>query len=177
MPQPGATTYSIDAQDRIASVGGEWAAFAAANDGPPPGAVVGTALWDSFAGSTLVELWRRLVARARGGADVSVRIRCDSANLRRIVALGLRGAGEGAVDFTAVVEEEVERPPVPLFDVHAPRSDELLRMCAWCHAIATPAGWVTLEDGVRDLGLLDGRPLPQVTHGICRRCFDEASAA
>jgi hypothetical protein len=177
MTRPGATTYSLDAHDRIISVGGQWAAFAAANDGPSATDVVGTPLWDSFTGTSIIELWRHLVARARGGADVDVRIRCDSSDLRRVVALTVRGAAGGGIDFTAVVEEESARPPIPLFDADAPRSSELLRTCAWCHALGTPAGWVTLEDGVRELGLLDGRPLPLLTHGICDRCFAEASTA
>lgn len=43
------------------------------------------------------------------------------------------------------------------------------RLCAWCHRVRTPQGWLELEQAVREHQLLR-REVGDLTHGLCDSC-------
>ena len=173
---PSDLVYTIGSDDTITAVSPEWNEFAALNDGPDGASVIGHVLWRFMEGPAIADIWRRLVARARGGAAVQALIRCDAPALKRRVAISARAAASGAVTFTTRVVAQAERPEIRLLDARAPRSEDAVRICAWCHSIAVGEDWIPLEDGVRLLGLMDAVALPRLTHGICEHCLEVATA-
>jgi hypothetical protein len=163
-------THRIDASDRIVSVGGDWTRFALENGGPAAEAVLGTVLWDSFSEIGMVDVWQRLVARARAGVRVSVPARCDAPSVRRSLRIDVMGGSDGGVTFVSETISSVDRKPVVLLDPRTPRTSDTVLSCAWCHAVRVHGGWVPIETAASDLGLVDRVSLPRVTHGICDRC-------
>ncbi len=169
---PEATLYEVGADGTILRVGGGWDAFARANGAPGLAgtAVVGRPLLLSITEPTTRQLYDALLDRARGGRVVRVPFRCDGPAVRRSMELVMTPLPDGVVRFEAVLLSAEPRPPVPLLDPAAPRSADLVKVCAWCRKVAVGERWCEVEEAVAALGLFDAPFLPGVTHGICPAC-------
>lgn len=165
--------YRIDAEDRLCTVNPAWREFALDNGGSASLAdgELGTTLWSHIAGSSVREIYRQLAARARAGRPVRFSYRCDSPTLRRTFAMTIRAAPGGAVDFRSELITAETRPSVRLLESATERSDEFLRVCAWCQRVSTDeTTWLEVEDAVNRLGLLRAERLPGLTHTMCQDC-------
>jgi hypothetical protein len=165
--------YSIDAEDRLVAVSDDWATFATANQAPDlaRSAVLGTPLWDHVDDLATRELYRKLIRRARAGHELRFRVRCDSPTARRVLELTLSPQGDGGVRFHAAVLTSEDRERVELLSRETARSDDWLTLCSWCNRVRLPTRrWVEVEEAVVALGLLEGGPLPDLTHGMCEDC-------
>lgn len=166
--------YHLDAEDRIVAFNDHWTSFALANDGHAVAneSVLGQSLWRHIADAGTASIYQRLFERVRrGGHGASFTFRCDSASQRRLFRMNLTPtAGSGIV--VHITEEHVEtRAPIPLFDVHAKRGAAVVRMCAWCHAVAGEGGtWLELERAIQEMGIFHHTDPPFVTHSICPSC-------
>lgn len=169
--------YVIDADDRIRSVNAAWSKFALGNRGEAllPPTILGSLLWDWIADQETVHLYRGLMRGVRASRrPVAFRIRCDSPERRRLLDLRIRPGEGGDVVFTTALLEAKERPALAVLDTEAPRSDALLRLCAWCMRVPdADEHWIELEDALQELGLFTQPRPPRLTHGICPRCRDE----
>jgi hypothetical protein len=167
-------TYRVDAGDRITSLGGDWLAFAAANDAPEltPEAVVGRLLWAFVAGEGTQQLYRHLMKRVRAsGAPIVVPFRCDSPNLRRDMRLALSHLSGGTIEFRTRLVRASPRTTLALLDRRARRGSRAISMCSTCKRVGAPGGeWFELEDAVVRLRLLSVHPLPRLAHALCPRC-------
>lgn len=169
--------YAIDAADKICFVDEAWARFAVANDGPEltRSAVIGTSLWDCIADHATRTLYQQVVARVRQGQIAEFSLRCDGPSCRRLLEMTIRAAADGGVEFETRTLSAEDRPSVPLLSRTAPRSSELLRMCAWCNQvnIGTDADqWVEVETAMEQLRIFEHDAAPRVTHGICEPCLE-----
>lgn len=161
--------YAIDANDVIVAAGGDWDAFAEANDGPSAMSVVGQPIWHFIADPETKTLWRHVFARCRSSAQpLQVRIRCDAPGVRRVIGMVL-GARDGSITVDAVEEDATVREPLPLVvRPHSP--DALVTICAWCHALRVENGWRPLEEALRDAPTLLLMAPPRLSHGACPAC-------
>jgi hypothetical protein len=183
-------SYEIDAQDRIVRVGEGWARFAAENAPAAckPRGVEGRELWSFVEGAEVRHLYQLLVRRVRErGRAVEVPMRCDGPDVERHMTMRIEPAAHGHVRFSTRLLDEQHRPPIRLLLADAPRSEAIVAICCFCHAIReespsslpadpapAPERWWTLERGVDALGLLEGAPVPKLSHGLCPDCFERS---
>ncbi|HET7040428.1 MAG TPA: hypothetical protein VFI13_00315 [Gemmatimonadales bacterium] len=166
-------TYRVDEEGRILAVGQAWDDFARANQAPGLTAreVIGRSIWDAMSDPTTREIYRRLVDRVHEGVPpVRFTFRCDAPARRRLLQMTITAGPDGTTDFETLPISCVDRGPVALLDVAAPRSGELLRMCSWCKRIPLDGDWVEVEEAARRSAIFHGGVPPAITHGICPAC-------
>ncbi len=166
--------YVIDANDVITEVNEAWKRFADENDGAGLGdAVVGSWLWQHFAGVEVKHLYRVLLERVRERKKpVTVPFRCDAPELRRNMMLEVTPLEGDGIRFTSWIEEAEARPRIRLLQAGRPESpDRFLRMCAWCKRVGSGSeDWQDLEEALSEQAVLTLDPLPKITHGVCPDC-------
>ena len=102
--------YWFDGEDRIVKADADWQRGADANDAPDltVAAVKQQHLSDFISDPTSIHLWEILLRRTRDEGRLSVSIRCDAPDARRVLRLALARDG-GLVRVTAhVVAESVQ---------------------------------------------------------------------
>jgi hypothetical protein len=162
----------VDANDRITFVDASWLAFAAENGLPALTAesVKGTLLWDYISEGETREFYQIFMKKVRAsGGTIVVPFRCDGPESRRFMEMSMVSLAAGAVEFRSVLKREEARSKVELLDLHCPRTEKWLTMCAWCKKVDV-GEWVEVEEAVRRLGLFDQTRLPRITHGMCLAC-------
>lgn len=174
--------YSVDANDVIAYWGGNLVEFAYANDwssGIAPEKVVGHPLFEFITGPETVHLYRILFDRCRSGKEIGpIPFRCDSPTERRFLELHLSPAAGGSVIITNKLLRVEQRPAVTLLMGNIARNDEFLRICSMCKKIALNENlWAEAEEALGRLGVFEKDRPPQLTHGLCKSCFDLAMSA
>ena len=173
-------SYAIDDQDRLIKLDDGYYRFAEENGWDGAGASLGRSLWDFVAGHNVKKLQRLLLRRIREGVrDVELPFRCDSPDVRREMNIRIAADRSGrVVMFSARIDNEEEREePQPLLDIEAPRSDELLQMCAWCDRFLVDGKWVEVEEAAKRLELFRRSEMPALDHGICPSCNETLLAA
>ncbi len=165
--------YRLDHQDRIESVNAAWDAFAIANHAPElcQPAILGRSLWDFIVGDQVRHIHRVLLERVRNGRTMSnLPFRCDAPDLRRYLAMDIRGLPDGGVEYRTRELHADVRPSVPTLDRLTVRKGPLLRICAWCRRVDLGDDyWVEIEEAIVRLGLLEQKEPPPFTHTICPR--------
>jgi len=166
--------YHIDRDDRIVAVNDDWTAFALANAGRALAgdAVLGQSIWTHLADPGTASIYQRLFERVRSRSRATTfTFRCDSPGERRVFRMRLTPGPDGLIIAEARAVTSEARAPLAVLDVTLERSDGMIRMCAWCHAIATDDGtWLELEDAVRALAVFHATAPPFVTHSVCPAC-------
>lgn len=176
-----ATTYTIDAHDRLIRVNAAWHDFALANDSPGLASdrVLGRTLWDCITAAEVRLIYRELCQRARHrGTPLTLPFRCDAPDRRRLMRLTIRPLSRsdqrGFLEFRAELDEEQPRHPVDV--LYGQRTDGgLLRMCSWCKRVDL-GQWLELEEAVAGRGIMLSPSLPRITHGMCPDCERSLSA-
>jgi hypothetical protein len=164
--------HRVDAGDRIVSADENWVAFAAENGLPSltAEAVRGKVLWDFISERTTREFYVILAQKARkSGKMISVPFRCDGPECRRFMRMVILPVRDDGLEFRSVLVREEARRRAALFDPQAPRSDELIPVCAWCKKVKA-WDWMEVEQAVEELRLFEETRLPAITHGICPEC-------
>lgn len=165
--------YHIDKNDRLCSVSEDWSPFALANDGSEELSerVLGRSLWDFIEDTSVRELYRQMVHRARSGHPAQFDYRCDAPECRRQFHMTIRAVADGRVEFLSQLVWKQERPRVGILDIKIPRNEHWVRVCSWCQNFVMPDGsWVSVEDAVEQMDLMAEEALPMLTHGICPSC-------
>ncbi len=173
MPSLSVITYEIDQDDRITSVSPEWIPFAQENDAPEllPDAVVGRLLWSYVAGAEVQHIYDVLFSKVRkDDRPLTFPFRCDGPQVRRFMQMTLRPAKGGALELRSALLREEPRGPIALLDAASPRSEQSLKMCAWCKSMPFGEDWVEVEEAIRRSDLFADPKLPQITHVICPTC-------
>ena len=167
--------YTIDHQNRIVRVGGNWLAFAAANQGGKrchPDRVLNQPLWNFIAGDETQYLYSLCLAKVRlHQQTIVLPFRCDAPDRRRYLELTITPLSHEQIEFTSRILREEPRREVDLLRCDAPRSEELIKMCSMCKKVRIPEdGWLDVEVAIAALHLFDLTILPQITHGVCPPC-------
>ena len=174
---PGSCFYQVDGRDRITAVGGDWVAFAKANQAAAscfPDQVIGRPLWDFIDGLETRHLYRILLERLRSlRRPVKLPFRCDAPDRRRFLELQIVPAAGDHLQFMSTLLREKPRAAVAVLQVDAPRSAEFITMCSTCKRVetASAAGWDEVEVALAVLNYFNAVPVPQITHGICPDCL------
>ncbi len=175
-----ATSYRIDAGDRIVEVGGAWLAFARSNDAYSLGRdeVLGQPIWSFIDGPEVREIYALLFSAARErNQAVNVPFRCDSADTRRYMDMTITPCGNGGLNIVSTLRRSEPRNKVHLLEAANHDEERLLLICSWCKRVQIESGaWMEVEGAVRCMGLLDEGPLPTLSHGICSHCRKVALA-
>lgn len=168
--------YAIDADDVVTAVDHGWTEFARANDAPElAGLAPDRTLWSYIEGDEVRDLWQLLIERVRvEQSSAHVSFRCDSPRRRRWFNMAITPRPDNAVRFRSVLVFEQPRPVVTLLQRHVERDRvaAAVLVCNWCGRGHDGAGWLDLEDLVRESGFTEETPMPSVIHGICPTCRD-----
>ena len=169
-----AVEYWIDTDNRLLRFNDDWRVFAVENGAPELAstAILGQPLASFCGDPTTAEIWAQFLARARTGADVRVRIRCDAPERRRWLELSLLVDGTSIRVISALLSEE-PRPGAAVLEAHSPHVTGALECCSWCKRWRSVAGaWLEVEDLVATLHLFeeDASLLPRASHTICDSC-------
>ena len=163
-------SYSVDAEDRIASVDHKWYPFAAANGAPElvPEAVIGRSLRTFIADRATNHFTQALLTQARRGRTVTFPLRCDGPDHRREMRMELTPEPRNHVRCTTTLIAESSLPPLPVRS--AEPTGAILTMCGWCNQILFAERWHDLADGVNEAVLFLRPAMRDISHGICPRC-------
>jgi hypothetical protein len=168
------SVWTIDRENVITSVGGDWDAFATGNEAASlcGTSVVGRSLFEFIDGEETQRIYRLLLRRVRAlDAPILVPFRCDSPELRRHMRLEIEPLRERAIEFRGVFVAAERRPLLRLVARNASRSEALLVSCSFCLRIRLAGDeWVEAEDAVVRLGLLARERIPRLAHGVCPAC-------
>lgn len=171
--------YRIDSTDTIVSVSDNWHTFAHGNDWnglQRPEDVVGHKLWVFIQDLETRHLYQELFRRVRGGRPSRpIPFRCDSPGERRFLELLVEALPDGQIEITSKILRTEPRSPVRLLDADTPRSTDFLTICSMCKKIkVSPGQWIEIEEALAHLRVFEADELPQLTHGLCRSCYQEA---
>lgn len=172
MCPPKAFVYEVDRADRLRDVSPEWVEFAKENDAKGLNhSVLGESLWPYVGGEATRHVYQQLFFQVRkDGRERTVPFRCDSPRTRRFMELTIRRIDGGALQVRSVLLREEPRDAVPLLDVSAKRSGELLRMCAWCKKVEVGDEWLEVEEAIAALDLFGAPEVPSISHAMCPEC-------
>jgi hypothetical protein len=178
MPSNNSLVFKIDMDDDIIAVNEAWDAFALKNDAPElvGTKVVGRSLWDFVGDQTTRQLYRELLTHVRGGATVRFPFRCDSPGLRRRLEMIVWPTEDTLVGFESHVVTSEPRVEQPMWERHALRSGDLVRVCGWCKRVDVSGQWREIEEAIVQLTLFEQHHPPQMTHGICSPCLERMLA-
>ena len=150
-----------------------WTEFAIKNGAGKemnPEVVLGTNFWSAFSDPTTLELYQKMVGLARQGKVIEFSYRCDAPDFRRVFVMRIEQAGLEVAFCSTLVREE-KRMTVSFLEAGQMRSSETIRMCSWCQKVAGREGdWMSVENAVERLRLMEMHPPPHISHGICERC-------
>lgn len=175
-----ALSYAIDEHDHLVRVDEGYYRFAEENGWGEAGSSLGRSLWDYVAGSDLKKLQRLLVRRVRDEVgNVELPFRCDGPGVRREMSIRIvaRPGGRVVLFSARLRSEQAREIPQLLFDLTAPRGEEVVPMCGWCDRFEVDGEWVEVEEAARRLELFNRSELPALSHGICPDCSEMLLAA
>ena len=171
-----ALAYSIDREDRIDAIAGDWEGFASRNgaDQLTRERVLGSPIWQFIEGLDNAEIHRLLFKGVRErGLRVTLPFRCDGPRVRRDMEMTVQPGGKGCIEISTLLLREQARPFAALLDASARRSNELIKVCSWCKKVQLPReNWVEVEQAIREMRLLELPPIPRISHGMCEPCLE-----
>jgi len=165
--------YSVDIQDRIASVCDEWLEFARENDwvGLDESDLIGRPIFEFIEGEETQRIYRTIFQRVRHHQrSVTLPLRCDGPDVRRFIELEIRPAEQGRIEMSGRLVRQETRKPVRFFDRKASRSQQAIAMCAWCKKIPVEGEWQEVEEAVARLDLFQAPELPAIRYDVCDVC-------
>jgi hypothetical protein len=169
------TRYTLDAENTVIATGGEWDAFARANDGAAAvsTAVIGQPVWGFIAGDDVASQFNALLfAARRGGAPVEMLYRCDAPWERRLMRMIVTPEDEGRVTLThdLLSAERIAAPPIAYRHGHAER-------CALCGAVRSGDRWIDPFDAPTHVYGVGAHTVCPACHAATAKAIDAARAA
>ncbi|MBX3178881.1 MAG: hypothetical protein KF886_16115 [Candidatus Hydrogenedentes bacterium] len=172
--------YTLDAEDTIVDVGGDWDQFALENGGAhcTRVKVVGNLLYRYIAGPDVVDVYRVLFARSRRTrSQIELDFRCDAPAFRRKMRMRISPEDRGLLTVTTALLDEEPRAEVSLLDSHAPRGSEFISICCICGDVCSENGeWVPVEVECQRRRLMEHATVPRLSHGFCPECLSSQLA-
>lgn len=156
------TTIVIDAEDRIADVGGDWDAFARTNGAPrlTAASVVGRRWRDFVAGVDTIVFWHAAFFACRmSKGSLAVSYRCDAPSVLREFEATITPAERGRLIQRHRLAREEMRIPTPV----TRSADAADLRCPICARIGGGARWTDPFDE-------PGRPRRYGEHRLCPDC-------
>jgi hypothetical protein len=166
--------YRIDAQDNIVFVNNIWEQFAISNDASECASenVLTQSLWDSVSDYASRQIYQEIIHKVRANKRVAFNFRCDSPEWRRFLEMDIT-AQKDEVQFEIRTLKTEQRPPQHILDKNALRSDDFIEICGWCKKVDVgQENWIEVEEAVRTLGIFEQERFPELSHGMCEKCYE-----
>lgn len=169
-------TYRIDRFDRITWMSDNWDTFAADNDGVPGSLssnLHGEKLWDHFADSESVIIYKRLYQRVRKTQqEMLLPIHCDSLDTVRHIEMLAVPLPDSSLEIRFTILS-VKKRSLPFEKGGPANSDMMLEMCSYCGNIKNSHGtYIDPVDVIFEEDLF-GKPIPRISHTTCPACLDQ----
>lgn len=169
-------TYHIDKEQRIVFLNDNWNLFANSNSGGhlTSNTVLNKTIFTFISDESCRHLYQMLIQRCRKKQKViKLSFRCDSPETRRFMLMEIIPLENESIEFKSCIVKEVSRDPVKLLYMNVDRSDEFVKICSWCKRVrVNENNWVEVEDAIEKMGLFSVQVLPQLTHGMCQKCYE-----
>lgn len=171
--------YTIDGENRIVSVSGNWLSFARENQGGEschPDRVMNEPLWKFIDGNETRYLYELCIAKVRGQQQTMILpFRCDAPDRRRYLELQMTPRPQEEIEFASRILREEPRETVQLLQNDVARAETLIKMCSMCKKVEISKDvWLEVEDAIIEMGFFLKEKLPQITHGCCKPCYEVA---
>ena len=172
--------YTVDSDDKILRIDGDWDPFARVNDAPPELAaseVLGTCLWDWIHDEPTRRIYQVLLRGLRShGRDIRFEYRCDSIDRRRYLSLHLSSdPATGHITFESRLRREEDRDVALAVAAETRGVHSNVRMCSICRRVQGQQ-WAEAESVAANEGLFD-RDLPlHVIYTICPTCDEHLTS-
>lgn len=173
-----AMSYTVDRENQITWVSERWWPFARDNNAPQldPENVLGKNLPDFISDLTSRQLYEQLMGRVRNERRIIlINIRCDSPDKKRFLKIKMSPLPEASVSFESWPVKEKTRPPISCLIPSDRHSDATVYMCSWCKCVLVGKSWMEIEDALPELGLLEMKHPPSISHCICNPCYLKVS--
>lgn len=171
--------YRTNGDDLIVFVDDSWDQFAISNEAPELEAVkvIGRSLWDFVSDELTRDIYRQLLLDVRKGRSLTFDFRCDSPDRRRFLEMRMTPFADDGVQFETLTTHIEDRLPQELYRRTSAFIGEIVIACSWCKKIETAENvWHEVEQAVQILHLFDLRPGLQLSHGMCKACYDEMTS-
>lgn len=173
--------YLVNKDNNIISLSDNWLSFAVENNGVErntPDKVIDKSLWDFISGDETKHLYQIVLKEVRSRKQsVTLLFRCDSPSICRYLQLTVIPLEDDAVEFQSQILRTESREVVALLNNDVERSDKFIRICSVCKKIAvSETEWEETDVAINTLKIFENERVPQLTHGLCKCCFDEAMA-
>ncbi|ACV35413.1 hypothetical protein [Accumulibacter sp.] len=169
-------SYTLDSDDRIVSVGGDWDGFARENDGSEILArtVIGRRL-DEFITGDATRMFVRTMLMSARTLKRSIRrpYRCDSPQFRRLMEMTIVPLAQEMLD---VRHHQIRAEPLPytitIAAVTSTAASGFVKRCSICNRIRAGKVWSEV-----DAAVIDGRltvaatAALKVIYGVCPDCL------
>jgi hypothetical protein len=163
--------YWLDRSDVLIKANDAWFDFYAANTGGGSAKkFIGQTFLDWINGYENQALFASILTRVRSGHQLAeMPFRCDSPGEKRLLSMQVTLDSNSDVHFKTHVLKSESRPSVHW------KANDLVTMCGWCNRIAIGKGeqrsqWITVDEAIRSMQLLESPLAPSLTHGICPDC-------
>jgi hypothetical protein len=172
--------YRIDDKDIITGYSDNLLSFARDNDWSSeikPEEVIGHSIFEFIDGLETRYLYKQLFKKVREENRIigPIPFRCDSPTERRLLELTLYPLPNDHINITSILVKSEPREEVRTLKIEVPRSEKIVTICSMCKKIALPSGrWVEIEEGLASLGIFEEEEVPQLSHGLCPECFNNA---
>lgn len=175
-PRGAMITYTLDLDNKLVDVGGDWETFARENQGESltRDKVLGAPLFRFVSGPEVVMLYKALFAKVRSQQQpLSFAFRCDSPTCRRRMKIHIEPRPHLGLSVRTELLEEEGREEISLLRPDFPRTDELIQICCICSDVRSEGDtWIPIEEESARRRLLEGNAVPRISHGFCPRCLE-----
>ena len=175
-PPASHLSYTLDLDDRIIAVTGNWDGFALANGGPAilSATIIGRRL-DEFVSGDVTRMFVRTMLMSARMLKRSIHrpYRCDSPQLRRFMEMTVMPHGGGMLE---VRHRQIRCEPlsctVTIASVAAAPTSGFIKRCSICNHIRIRQVWSEVDEAILDGRLAkDAAAALRVIYGVCPDCL------
>jgi hypothetical protein len=167
-------SYTLDADDTIVTVAGDWDRTALANGGEAVLAarIIGRRLNDFITGDITRMFVHTMLMSARTlQREVSRPYRCDTPQLRRLMRMSIEPHADGRLDVHhwQLAQDPVPQP-IPVVAAAGGSAAAFIKRCSMCNRIRVGQEWVEVGSA-RQEPSLTGIASLMVVYGVCPECL------
>lgn len=172
--------YHVNDTYEIVYLDEAWDSLVLENNAPQLCAenILGRNLFDFIADEKVRYLYHTMFEKILN-AEISFKFtyRCDTPDRRRLFALETYRVKENVIELRNTLLSIELRNPIELLNPDTLKNDQYLRICSWCKKTQLDnEQWVEIEEAIQRMRLFERRELPNLTHTICKPCFERQMA-
>ncbi|MCM8613702.1 hypothetical protein [Accumulibacter sp.] len=173
-PEIPALSYTLDADDAIVAVAGDWDRLALANGCQSllAARIIGRRLDDFITGDVTRMFVRTMLMSARTLQRAVCRpYRCDSPQVRRLLQMSIVPQADDRLDVRHwQLRQEPVPQPVSVVAAASGSTAGFIKRCSMCNRIRLRQDWVEVGDARNDPSLAGASSL-MVVYGVCPDCL------